>query len=379
MDVNGAPTPPPPCVGDYLSASSADCGVAMIDLCTGQSLVSGAGASSLLDPNSNCAVWKAAVEAASLYDDSPSGGQPYLDSAMRSYCGSFTTADECMCVNFPLTATDWCTSSDCGGDHSQCALDQIAQSGGVGGTVEVLQFADGCNPYPCWLSSCYDSNALLPSDVIATQLAPNGCSPWCLLVESLSTYSINLAPMPPGSWDVEGSGLISKCGDAIVGPQPFVSPIQVDWSANSLMLFPLAVSNVGDLPLILSLSDVSAGWSSVYPDTGFVQVAGRTTRRLMLEADQPTLNSLREAEPGGTLTTLTSITWTYPDAEGDTQTYTTVVDVQVFPPHPPIVRETDAVPRWAYYAVGAAVLLILLLGAYASRAARFVRRAAGRV
>lgn len=420
MNPSAYPPPPGACVGSVGALFSAACGAAMQPLCSGVTTFQGAAVSALANPQSNCAVWAAAVAAENVItgaggsgvnsdsNDNGTGsgtdsgtdstfttqstittgtvadGTPYVDAAMRAYCADYPNAPECGCLAFSVTAGAWCSSSDCRGS-AICALDEIAQGQGPGGEVEVVQFAGGCDPYPCWLEACYAPNALLTSDFAAIQRSAGACKPWCIDESTGSTFSGQIPPLPPGSFALVGSGIMTRCGNAVVGPTPFMPPLTVQWAANAYMQLPLGISNVGDLPLELSLTTLTAPWAQLWPLSGGAEgatlhVPARTVRPVLLVADQASLSSMQAQAPGGSFSAPLAAVFTYPDSEGDTQSWTADLTVAVFPPSPPIQLPAKAVPAAAVVATVsllAVALLALVIGWFVTRQVRAADAAAG--
>jgi hypothetical protein len=374
MDPAGFPTPPPECLPDDVAAASDACGAVMLQYCSGPA-TNTTGGSALQQYDSNCNTWMTAVQAASTAAVAPCGGQPFLDAAMVAYCDAYPTDPNCACLAFPRVASAFCDASTCPNKGTMCPLTEIAQSNGPGAqpddALSVLQFGDNCNPYPCWLDACYQTHALLTSELATVQLTPGGCAPWCVETEGVASYSFNVPPLAPGSWNVEGGGLITKCSAEATEPLPFIPPVALTWAANSLMRWPLAVSNIGDFPLILSVTGVDTPWANLYPPTNFV-VSGRTTRPLLFTADQATLNQYRLASPGGSLSTASTLSFAYADSQGQAHTYEAVLDINVLPPQPPIIVQTNNIPAsfWGTAAMAAAALVALVL--LTSRDRKFV-------
>ena len=365
MDPSAYPAPPSACGGpfDPSAATTAECGAAMQALCGQVTLYEGNAMPDLINPSSNCAAWRSAILVQNVLAGSLSGGSAFLDAAAAAYCAAEPTDAACQCLAFPTNvhAQGFC-HGDCAAPPGQCSTDEIAQVT-ADGRVSVLQFFNGCTPHFCWLQSCFDSNGLVPTGIVVSQTVPGFCPPWCAMVESKDSYnnSSGTPPMPPGSWVAQGGGLISQCGATAVGPTPFLEELTYLWSANSQMQQSLVMSNMGDLPLILSVSHIDVPWAVVEPAANFF-VPGRTMELMLLTADQPTLAAAQASAPGGVLQTQTTIEFTYPDSEGVTQTYTSTQHFSIGAAHPPVKRERAVVPSWFYgVAVGAAVLALWLL------------------
>lgn len=374
MDPSAAPTAPPACgTWDLQAAASADCGSAMSALCGNKSLYNGAAIADLLNPVSNCGHWRNAIQLETVIVGAAPPGAAALDATMHAYCAAEPTAPECACIAFPYipAAAPFCNSADCPAPPGSCSSDVIAQSRGDG-TVSVLEFMNGCTPHFCWLESCFDPNGLIPSSYLQQQATPGACPGWCALVEGRNTFSGG-NPMPPGSWNVQGGGLITQCGVTAVGPTPFLAESQFLWSANSSMQQPLAVSNMGDLPVVLSLSGVSVPWATVVPQSDFL-IPGRSMQLMLLVASQSILQAAQAAAPNGVFNTAVALTFSYPDAQGATTLYTSTQSLQVGPPQPPLVYYRQVVPQYFYVALAIFGLLALLMLLRAHRARAFVRR-----
>jgi len=364
MDPAAFPQPPVACGRSYVEVATAACGAAMEDLCSGATVqpdVNGneSARSILLDPATNCARWKDAVEVASVLGSALAPGAPHLDAAIVAYChGPGISAPECNCVNFPIIAATACQSSDCP-DHVHCALDQISQSRGPNGAeLEIIQFAS-CNPSACWLASCYDSNSLLTSDIVALQTG-GGCQPYCIL--EAGTSNVNTPTLPPSTYSVNNSATLQECGTDLKGPLLTVPPMSWKWAANSLMQAILPFSNDGDVPAIAKVTSVSVPWATVEPADGVI-VAGRTVRNFVFTADRPTLAGMEANAPGGIVVLTPSVTLQYPDAEGVIQTTTANITITVAPPGPRIQEPIDVIPWWFYAGVVGVVVLVVVLAA----------------
>lgn len=365
MDATGTPTPPQACVGDYVTAASAECGQAMQSLCTDavsqmdpQTGIETVG-SQMLAPGSNCATWRDAIQVVSALELAPAGGTPYLDAAIRSYCGDHLTAPECACVNWPTNAASACGDSDCGGTPSQCLMDEIVQSSGAGNSqVEVIELGS-CAPPACWLSACFDGRALLTSDILAQQMTPTGCPPWCIQVTSESSININV--LPPQTVDTIDAAIIEKCGDELKGPLLYTPPVTYGKAANALMSVALPFSNGGDMPAVFDVVSITNADNvplALYPSVS-VLVPGRTIRPIVLEASQPVLAQRQAAMPSGTYTWQPTITVTYPDAHGTLTSFSTSPTWRIVPASPPIRIPRTAVPKWFYTAAVFGVLVLL--------------------
>ena len=352
------PLPPSACMSDPTTAA---CGAAMAPLCGGKCYFPGNvdAISCLISPDSNCAIWRTSIQTSNALTQVLAPGSSYLDTASMAYCTANMTAEECACVAFPLLpdAAPFC-NIDCGGGSSepgQCSLQSIAQSN-ANGTVMVLEFV-GCTPWTCWNQACFDTNGLVPTT--ATMFQRQGlCSNWCVSVQNSNDYT-GEPPMAPGSWVVQGGGLIANCGTGSVGPTPDMPESTYRWSANSKMEQTLAMANDGDVPLNISVQSVSVSWAVVEPST--LLVTGRSMELFILSANQKLLASLQAAAPGGVYKTSVTIVFGYLDSTGVAQTYTSVQKLEVYAAHPPVVQQRVVIPSWFPIVSGIAILCALVM------------------
>lgn len=382
--------------GDAGSATSDACGAAMAPLCSGGYDAGGTLRSALLAPHSNCSAWRSALQAAAVMDMA-TGGTPYLDTAMRTFCDSAdgSRTPECACLVFPtVTAADWCHGSSLSCPQytdGQCAAKEFAQVEPGGTSLEVVQFA-GCNPYYCWLDACFagPNAVLLPSDLLAAQSAPGACVGVC--AQTVGAASTQIAPMPPGSFApssvVANVATLTSCGAAVDPAMLTAVPQTWTWSVNAVMTVPFAVTNDGDFPAQVTVATSSEGaMCALWPSAATIWPRSSTT--FVLSCDQATVqaefNRSAKADPTDPHAPLT---WTfsptfklaYEDmAPGKTQGTTVTTDwlginATIVPPAPPIPVTRIALPLWWWLTIVAVSLLGLFLLAVVVRVTHSVRR-----
>lgn len=370
MDPTLYPSPPYACTEDLTSGA---CGAAMLSLCGQATLFNGQTIADLINPSSNCSIWRSAVLVENALAGTLSGGSSFLDQAGASYCADEQNAPECACVMFPNipASAAWCghgSTTDCPAPAGQCSLDEIAQSRGDG-VVDVLEFPH-CTPHFCWLSSCYDSNGLVPTGMIQSQSTLGVCPAWCIQIDSNNTYNGSIPPGPPGSWNVRGGDEITQCGTGAVGPVPFCAENTYLFSSNAAMQTVIAMTNQGDVPLELSVTSVTPSWATLNPGT--ITIPGRTMIQFVLTMEQAVLQAAQQVAAGGQLTTATVLSFQYPSSEGATQTYVSTQTIVVGPAQPPVVQYRDVTPPWFYAACVMFGILVTSLLIGATRNRRFI-------
>lgn len=380
---------------DADAALSAACGAAMQPVCSlGYAGPDGGVLTSmLLNPQSNCSNWATAVQNAAAVGG-PQPGAPYLDAAMRAYCGGpGSLTDECACLAFPQLAAPWCAGASltCPTLYSQSSLScpalEFAQVDSTSEELDVIQFT-ACNPYYCWLAACYENPQyqLLTSDVLAYQASGN-CAGVC--GQFISSSSADIAPMPPGSFapasvTADSSG-IGSCGASVQPAMLVAEDVTWTWPANAVMEAPLFITNEGDYPAQVQLASASLAQCTVEPQNGLV--LPRSSQQFVVVCDQASISAWYAASatydpqkyPQGpaSLTIAPQFKWTYLDLARDGATQTTDpmgITAVVMPPSGPIVVQTTTIPSWFWLAVFAIAILLVVQLALIAASKRSIKR-----
>jgi len=374
MDPGLLPLFPACGTGDVDAAASAECGSAMLELCSGgfgDATNGGVLKSMLLNRASNCSRWMSAVQevGAVLGGSAGAPGAPALDAAMHAFClgsasGGGSLTAECACLSFPQRAGAWCSvshctlgaqwaflslSSDAAAAAAQaCPALEFGQQRADTHELDVVQFGN-CSPYACWLSDCFKppSQQLLSSQVLAAQYS-GSCPQVC--GQFVSSNHVSVSPMPPGAFSFTGdiAGMAACCSNppdcktnppdcavngtcwpASVACCPLYPALlaaqYTTWSepVNARLVIPSFVTNDGDYPALLTLSASSDPLCTVQPPS--FSVLSHAVAQFSVVCDQAAvaarynaLNSQSAAQgqqsgSGATLSLAPEFTFTYPD------------------------------------------------------------------
>lgn len=263
--------------------------------------------SDLLNPNSNCLLWRLQYESA--FTEGKAGMETLilqLDQAKVNWCRSELglNSKECDCMAFPTRQAQQCTAQanvqrgcqpapnplppgvstpPCPGrlfvrNNDGCngccrnTNNEIIPCQGQYIQVELTQ----CVPFYCWVAECLDSeNQLLTSDVLAGTLLGGDCyQGLCMSVVGTDVISVNNASlMPPNAQSnsfTPGYQILANCG-APNNPLPLITPTLYKRPVDQLESLPVVVSNSGQYNVLLRL--VSQQTQPSGPSVGVFAVA----------------------------------------------------------------------------------------------------------
>lgn len=206
--------------------------------------------SKLLNQDSNCYLWKYAVENA--YDNDPDKYVEIaekLDEVIVSYCnGAGINSIECRCLNMPIksktqcneqSATYGCTNFD----ESECLGKIFINSNDDrGGLYTVIQF-EKCISHVCWNDYCSGLNVLLKSHL--RDLKKNCDANLCVSVNSQDNV-LDVNTLSPENTSIfKLSALVQKCGDSKLDLTPSYISTTIVVPVDNISFIPIAISNFG--------------------------------------------------------------------------------------------------------------------------------------
>ena len=362
---------PGPCQTNIFNLA---CANAMSLVCGGgqQTSDSAAPVSDLLNPNSNCFVWRIQMENAYAEGLVSQDLIKPLNTAKNNWCnGGGAGSRECDCLAFPTRQAAQCSAQaqvqrgcnvndpNCSGrlfirNNDGCngccrnANNEIIPCEGQYIQIETTQ----CIPYYCWVAECFSPEQLLTSNIIDATLPGGDCyQGLCVTAVGTSQIQIQSAPGDPGipasmfppnaasGSFTPGYNILANCG-APNNPLPLITPTLYVRTIDQMNIpIGVVVSNSGIIGLTLrlvtpQLAPPNYGWASaptqiVVPPKGIAQFVVTFSYAALL----PSYNNAALGTTDGVVETSSAVvapapgvipaaTWTYEYSwEGTTQQF----------------------------------------------------------
>jgi len=223
------------------------------------------------------------------YSDNPAA--QYLEKSMHEYCiGPGKGTEECMCLQFPVEAKDWCDANSAlcpQFSPDLCPIQEIMYTSGT--DVIVTEFSE-CDPYGCWYGPCRSSphTSLIPPSMATFQMS-GSCSGVCIMASGQNsvTEPSNASPLPPGQYKVNEFLVADCCAspNGCVKPALLAAPdLSLQLPADRALEGVVMLNNEGDIGTSWQVKSRSAGWISLLPSYGFV--GGREAVQQLVEWDR---------------------------------------------------------------------------------------------